>query len=104
MNMIKKNWSDLSAATISEEAIRALHQPQENFKIYVNTYEAGQSVPAKAGHAFVLYVLAGSCKIALDGSDVTLSAAEWIRLEKGAYTFDVVGKEELQLVKVFSLS
>lgn len=104
MNMIKKSWTDRSAESISEEAIRALHQPQENFKIYVNSYEAGTSVPAKAGHGFVLYVLAGSCKITGDGAEVSLSAAEWISLEKGVYTFDVVGNEALKLVKVFSLS
>jgi quercetin dioxygenase-like cupin family protein len=104
MNMVPKNWSDISTESISEEAIRALHSPQEKFKIYANTYEAGKSFSTKAGHAFVLYVLAGRCKTALDGSEVTLSAGEFIALEKGSYAFDVMGDEEVKLVKVFSLS
>ena len=104
MSMLKKNWSDISTESISENAIRALHIPQENFKIYVNTYEAGKSFPTKAGHAFVLYVLTGSCKTTLDGSEVTLNASEFIALEKGSYGFDVVGNENLKLVKVFSVS
>lgn len=104
MNMAKMNWSTLSSEPISEAAIRALHSPQENFKIYVNTYQAGNSFPAKAGHAFTLYVLTGSCKITIDSSETTLSAAEWVALEKGSYTFHAVGNEELTIVKVFSLS
>src|ERR1035437_10057817 len=102
--MNKKKWSEVSTATISEEAIRTLHTPPENFKIYVNTYEAGKTFPTKAGHGFVMYVLAGSCKTTLDGSEVTLSTSEFVTLEKGSYAFDVVGNEELKLVKVFSVS
>lgn len=104
MNILKKNWRDISTGPMTEEAIHALHLPPENFKMYVNTYEAGTSFPTKAGHAFVLYVLAGSCQTSLDGNELTLSAAEFITLEKGLYAFDVVGNEDLKLVKVFSLS
>ena len=103
MNMVKKNWSDISTTTISEETIRALHSPQENYKIYANTYEAGKRFPTNAGHAFVLYILAGSCKATINGSEITLSASEFMPMEKGSYTFDIVGSEELKLVKVFSL-
>ena len=102
--MITKNWSDISSDPISEETIRALHRPQENFKLYTNTYEAGKSFFAKAGHAFVLYVLTGSCKTTVGESEVTLRPSEFITLEKGTYAFDVLGSEELKLVKVFSLS
>jgi quercetin dioxygenase-like cupin family protein len=104
MNMNTKNWSDISSDPISEETIRARHQPPENFKLYVNTYEAGKSFSAKAGHAFVLYVLAGSCKTTVGESEVTLHASELITLEKGTYAFDVLGNEQLKLVKVFSLA
>jgi quercetin dioxygenase-like cupin family protein len=104
MSMIKNSWSDISAVSISEEAIRALYLPPEDFKVYVNAYEPGKSFPTKAGHVFVLYVLAGSCKTTLEGNEVTLLASEFITLEKGAYTFEVVGNETLKLMKVFSLS
>ena len=102
--MNTKNWSDISSDPISEDAIRALHLPQENFKVYVNTHDAGNRFSAKAGHAFVLYVLAGSCKTMVDGSEVTLHGSEWATLEKGSYTFDVLGNEQLKSVRVFSLS
>lgn len=102
MNMVPQNWSDISIAPISEEAIRAMHSPQEKFKIYVNTYETGKRFPAKAGHAFVLYVLTGQCKVTLNGSETTLSASEFTTLEKGSYAFEATGNEELKLVKVFS--
>ena len=101
MNPNKQNWSDISTAPISEAAIRALHVPAENFKVYVNTHEAGTHFTAKAGHAFVLYVVAGSCKTTLDDSEVSLQASELIALEKGSYAFDVVGNEALTIVKVF---
>jgi mannose-6-phosphate isomerase class I len=101
MNPKKQNWSDISTAPISEAAIRALHVPAENFKVYVNTHEAGTNFTARAGHAFVLYVVAGSCKAKLDGTDISLQASELIALKKGSYAFDVVGNEALTIVKVF---
>ncbi len=101
--MIKKYWSNLSAEPISEDAIRALHQPQKKFKFYINTIEAGKSFTTNAGHEFVLYVLAGSCKTSLEGIELTLSASELIALEKGSYVFEVLGGEELKIMKVFSL-
>lgn len=104
MNMNTKSWSEIYSDPISEEAIRALHLPQENFKLYVNIYEAGTRFSAKAGHAFVLYVLAGSCKTTVGEREVTLHAAELINLEKGTYEFNVLGNEQLKLVKVFGLS
>ncbi|MGZ3241282.1 MAG: hypothetical protein ACXWJK_13395 [Burkholderiaceae bacterium] len=104
MTMVKKYWSNLSTEPISEDAIRALHQPQKKFKLYVNTIEAGKSFTTKAGHEFVLYVLTGSCKTAIEGIDQTLSASEFITLEKGSYAFDVLGDEELKVMKVFSLA
>ena len=102
--MFKKYWSTLSTEPISEGAIRALHQPQRKFKFYINTIEAGKNFTTKAGHEFVLYVLTGSCKTAIEGVDLTLSASEFITFEKGSYVFDVSGGEELKVMKVFSLA
>ena len=80
-----------------------MHQPQKKFKFYINTIEAGKSFTTNAGHEFVLYVLAGSCKTSLEGIELTLSASELIALEKGSYVFEVLGGEELKIMKVFSL-
>jgi len=102
--MVKKYWSNLSTEPISEEAIRTRHQPQKKFKFYVNAVEAGKSFTTNAGHEFVLYVLAGSCKTVIEGIELTLSASEFIALEKGSYAFDVLGNEELKVMKVFSLA
>ncbi|MGZ5789850.1 MAG: hypothetical protein ACXWJF_10400 [Burkholderiaceae bacterium] len=104
MTMVKKSWSSLSAEPISEEAIRALHQPQKKFKFYVNTVEPGKNMTTKAGHEFVLYVLSGICKTSLEGLELTLSASELITFEKGSYVFDVLGDQELKVMKVFSLA
>lgn len=100
--ILKQNWSDASADPISEEAIRALHVPQEEYKVYVNEYEAGQPFTIKAGHDFVLYALAGACKTTVSGQIVQLNAGEFIFLAKGAYQFGAVGSQAVQLVRVFS--
>lgn len=104
MTMVKKYWSNLSAEPISEDRIRALHQPQKKFKFYLNKIEAGKSFTTKAGHEFVLYVMNGSCKTSIEGIELTLSASEFITLEKGTYVFETLGDEELKIMKVFSLS
>jgi hypothetical protein len=103
MALLKKYWSSLSSEPMTEGAIRAQHRPEKHFKFYVNRMEAGKSFTTKAGHDFVLYVMAGSCKTSLEGIEITLSASELIMLEKGTYHFDVQGDEELKIMKVFRL-
>ncbi len=98
----KKIWSDTSSTAISEEAVRAAHVPAENFKVYLNDYEAGQQFAVKAGHAFVLYVLTGACKTSIDGHELRLSAGEFVTMDAGSYAFESLGTEALQLMKVFS--
>jgi hypothetical protein len=103
MKMVKLSWSSVSKQPISEEAIRALHQPQKRYKFYVNKVAPGKSLPTKAGHEFVLYVLSGDCKMSVDGIEMTLASSEFISLEKGSYLFEALGDEELKVMKVFSL-
>lgn len=98
----KQNWSDKSAEAISEDAIRALHVPLDNFKLYSNSYAAAQQFAIKAGHEFILYVLSGACKTRLDGLEVRLNAGELISMDAGSYAFEVLGNEPVQLIKVFS--
>ncbi len=102
--MNPQSWTGISTDPISEEAIRAVHLPHENFKLYLNTHDAETRFTVNAGHAFVLYVLTGSCKTMVDGSEVIMHSSEFINLDKGSYTFDVLDDQQLKLVKVFSLS
>jgi hypothetical protein len=104
MSMVKKYWSNISSEPMSEEAIRARYQPQKKYRFYVNTIEAGGSLPAKAAHDFDIYVLAGSLKTQIEGIDLTMSSSEMITLEKGSYTIEALGDEELKIMKVFSLA
>jgi hypothetical protein len=97
----KQNWADVSDEPISEDAIRALHVPEESFKLYSNMYEAGQPFVIKAGHGFVLYVLSGGCKTTLDGLVLQLGAGEFAFLDKGTYQFKALDGEQLKVVRVF---
>lgn len=99
---LKKNWSELSTEAISEDAIRALHVPLDNFKLYSNSYAVAQQFAIKAGHEFILYVLTGACKTRIDGLEVRLNAGELISMNAGSYAFEVLGNDPVQLVKVFS--
>lgn len=99
---IKQHWSDKSTSIISEEAIRAVNTPAENFKFYANAYESGQQFAIKAGHEFTLYVITGACKTSIDGKELRLSTAEFVSMSAGSYAFEAIGTEGLQLLKVFS--
>jgi glyoxylate utilization-related uncharacterized protein len=98
----KQLWSDSSAVALSEEAIRAHHTPAENFKVYVNAYEAAQLFAVKAGHEFVLYLVTGACKTSVDGHELRLTAGEFVTMPAGSYAFEALGSDALQIVKVFS--
>ncbi len=98
----KQKWSAISTAPMTETAIRGLHLPEENFKLYLNTYEAGEQFALKAGHEFILYVVSGACKTRLDGAELRLNESEFVSIDAGSYAFEVLGTESLQLVKVFS--
>ena len=99
--MVKKNWSALSTEQISEEAIRALHSAPEDYRVYPNRYDAGVSFPTTIGYPLVLYVLDGSCRYKSGDQEVTLQASEFVCLEKGSYSFEVLGSSGVSLVKVF---
>ncbi|MES2933645.1 MAG: hypothetical protein V4805_09180 [Pseudomonadota bacterium] len=100
-NSITKNWSDVSADPISEDAIRALHQPAAHFSVYANVYGSGEKFTLKAGHNFVLYVLIGACRSSIDGQDVQVEAGQLMALDMGSYQFEAVGADGVRLVKVF---
>ncbi|AZP13341.1 cupin domain-containing protein [Undibacterium parvum] len=95
-------WSEADSGALTEAAIRAHHQPEENFKLYVNAYEAAQQFAVKAGHEFFLYVVTGACKTSVDGHELRLAAGQFVSLAAGSYAFEALGTEALQLVKVFA--
>ncbi len=99
---LKQNWSEKYTSTISEEAIRAVNTPAENFKFYANAYELGQQFAIKAGHNFTLYVISGACKTSIDGKELRLNTAEFATIAAGSYAFEAIGTQDLQLLKVFS--
>jgi mannose-6-phosphate isomerase-like protein (cupin superfamily) len=99
---LKQNWSEKSTSAISEETIRAVNTPAENFKFYANAYELGQQFAVKAGHDFTLYIISGACKTSIDGKELRLSSAEFATMAAGSYAFEAIGTEDLQLLKVFS--
>lgn len=96
-----QSWSTIADSAISEIGVRQQHRPTENFKFYSNTYEANQSITIKASHSFRLYVLTGSCALAVNGQAVDLDAEQFIQLKDGAYTCNT-GSEGVSIVKVFS--
>lgn len=103
MTQQKKHWSSITNEPMTESAIRAQHQPQKHYKFYVNKIEPEKGFTTKAGHEFVLYVMTGRCSTSLEGLPLVLSACEFITLEKGTYQFEVMGDEELKIMKVFRL-
>lgn len=98
---LKQSWAETSTSPISEDAIRAVNIPAENFKFYANAYESGQQFAIKAGHDFTLYIIAGACKTSIDGKELRLATAEFVPMAAGSYAFEAIGSEGLQLMKVF---
>jgi glyoxylate utilization-related uncharacterized protein len=100
--MMKQTWTDVSEEPISEEGIRALHVPEESYRVDTEEHKAGSAFTVKAGDDFVLYVLSGSCKTTAEGMLTQLNAGEFLFLGKGAYQFKSVGVDDARLVKVMA--
>lgn len=98
--MMKQKWSEVSDEPISEEAIRAMHVPEEMYAFDTQAYSAGQSFTVKAGNDFILYVLSGTCKTTMDSALVQLAEGEFMFLGKGAYQFKPEGAKDVHLVRV----
>ena len=77
--------------------------PAESHKLYLNVYPSAEAVDIKASHAFVLYILQGSCKLTIAGADVVLASEQLIQLEAGVVAC-VAGKDGVSLMKVFQRS
>lgn len=94
----KQSWSHVSDEPISEQAIRALHVPEESFKLEKKIYKTGETFTLKLGNDFILYVLAGVCKTTLNGQLMQLTHGEFVFLDKGAYQFKTASADGVQLM------
>ncbi|MDE2428213.1 MAG: hypothetical protein KGM99_05760 [Burkholderiales bacterium] len=99
---IKQHWSSIADSELSEATVRALHQPAENFRVYVNEVAAATPFSIKAGHDFVLYVLEGACTINVDNGTQELIAGEFVQLQAGVYPCQSGSQNGVRLIKVFS--
>lgn len=98
--MMKQKWSEVSDEPISEQAVRAMHVPEEIYTFDAQTYPAGQSFTVKAGNDFILYILSGACKTTIESALVQLAEGEFMFLGKGAYQFKHDSAKEVRLVRV----
>jgi quercetin dioxygenase-like cupin family protein len=84
------------------EAVRALHQPAERFRVSLYRYPAGADFGG-AARADRWYVLAGACTITVGTSSWTLAAGDIADLPSGEYRLCVSGSESVELVAVWEL-
>jgi hypothetical protein len=94
-------WNESELGKMTEEAIRALHQPAEAYRISRYRYPAGTSFPG-AQKSTRCYVLSGSCRHTFD-EPIEMSRGTWIDLPAGDFTLEVLGDEELDIVLVWTL-
>ena len=95
-------WDYDRLGPLSLEAVRALHQPAERFRVTPSRYPAGT---AFAGTARVgrRYILAGACVFTLGEGTWELHAGDIVDLPEGDYQFRVLGGEPVELVTVWAL-
>ena len=111
--MVRQSWSDVSGEAMSENAIRRLHSPPEEYRISPNEYEVCASVSAHVGVGFLIYVLSGKCKYqshqshSKDGgstwSELVLNTGDVGTIPPGRYTFQSLGGTLTKVVSVFKL-
>jgi hypothetical protein len=93
-------WSEISKAPLTFEAIRELHVPPSHYRVSLNRYEAGLTIPgtSRAGR---LYILSGACSEKVGQWEVELQAGMFADFPAGNYEFKVVGEQQIQLVNVW---
>lgn len=102
MTECAQRWSDIYSASLTFEAIRALHLPSSHYRISLKSYEAHIIVPG-ASIAGRLYVLSGACLKTVGAWNVSLEAGMFADFPKGDYQVEVCGEQEVQLVYVWPI-
>jgi hypothetical protein len=84
------------------EAIKALHVPEERFRISPASYPAGVTFrgSSRAGR---IYVLSGACRYVFGDLEFNLQAGSLAEVPEGGYGFETVGSVEVRLVRVYEL-
>lgn len=108
--MKAQSWADVSDEALSEEAIRKLHGPPENYRINRRRYEPGVSFSGTFGVECVVYVLSGQCKYVIQPGDEPgadcehlLSAGDILTVPPCDYRFCTLGDRPAHVVKVLAI-
>ena len=97
-----RRWDDSRLGPLCLDAVRAIHQPPEQFRISPYRYDAGVAFPgaARAGHR---YLLAGACAFTFGAETWELRAGDIAELPEGSYQFRVLGAQPVEFVAVWEL-
>jgi hypothetical protein len=98
-----QRWDDERRGPLSEEAVRELHRPADDYRISRQTYEQGTAFPGRMRTGRV-YVLSGRCAYSFGSASVQIAAGEFCDLVAGDFNFHVVGDGPCSLVLVWDLS
>jgi len=98
MPIESRNWM---MVPLTEDAIRAAHQPKGHFRVRCAKYPPGTrfSGSMRAGRC---YVIRGACRYDF-GDRVELTAGQFADLPEGGYELEVLGNEAVDLVLVREL-
>lgn len=95
-------WDIDTNGPMTEDRIRALHVPQAWHRVSKRQFPAGARFPTSTRDGFA-YVLQGRCRYTRNGASVELAAGEFGRISEGTYQFEVLGDDELIIVKAWKL-
>ncbi len=100
MRLKKQNWSFVSVKPISLEVVRALYIPEHEYRLFPNTYQSKTALVGKLSVRTTIYVLAGVCLYTIGGNELILKPSEFAEIGPGDFTFNVLGQEDVRLVRV----
>lgn len=97
-----QTWDHTHWGSPSLEAIRAMHQPSDRFRISPSRYKPGTAFgfAARAGRK---YILTGACAITFGELKWELQAGDVVDLPAGKFDFRVLGSESVELISVWEL-
>jgi hypothetical protein len=101
-DMKPERWSAISNSALSEQSIRAFHQPPSHYRVALYTHPAGTELDGRQ-RAGRVYVLSGGCQVTMTDGVVHLETNEFVDLPAGDYRFQVLGDRECKVVHVWLL-
>ena len=98
-----RRWSELAPGVpLTEEAIRARHQPGGHYRIAASTYPAGTDF-AGVSQPATFYIVSGRCKFTCEGVEVSLIQGDVLIWPGGDFSVSVTGGDNLQFVRAWLL-